>query len=118
MYIILTFPKRKYSRYWKQCALSGFLLVKIVESVTVLVGHGDVHLFTHGNNILVADPAERLGVLLECEVGGLPLLEQRGQHVRRLAADHEQSRVQLAQAGVKILQALQQEPGQHKASQW
>ena len=82
------------------------------------MSHSNIHFFAHCNDILVSDPAKRLGVLLECEVGGLPLLEQRGQHVRRLAADHEQSRVQLAQAGVKILQALQQEPGQHKASQW
>ena len=45
----------------------------------------------HGHDVVVLDAAEGLGVLLEGEVGGAPLLEQRGQHVRRLAPDTPRS---------------------------
>ena len=44
-----------------------------------------------GHDVVVPDAAEGLGVLLEGEVGGAPLLEQRGQHVRRLAPDTPRS---------------------------
>ena len=76
----------------------------------MLVGHSDVHLLAHSDNVLVPDPAEGLGVLLECEIGCAPFLEQGGQHIRRLAADDEQSGVELPQARVQILETLEQEP--------
>ena len=76
----------------------------------MLVGHCDVHLLAHGDYVLVPDPAEGLRVLLEGEVGGAPLLEQGGQHIRRLAADHEQPRVEFPQARVQVLEALEKEP--------
>ena len=74
------------------------------------MGHCDVHLLAHGDDVLVPDPAEGLGVLLEGEVGGAPLLEQGGQHVRRLAADDEEPRVELPQTRVQVLEALEKEP--------
>ena len=74
------------------------------------MGHCDVHLLAHGDDVLVPDPAEGLGVLLEGEVGGAPLLEQGGQHVRRLPADDEQPRVELPQTRVQVLEALEKEP--------
>lgn len=37
-------------------------------------------------------------------------LEEAGKDVGRLASDDKQPRVQLAEAGVQILQALEQEP--------
>ena len=76
----------------------------------MLVGHCDVHLLAHGDDVLVPDPTEGLGVLLEGEVGGAPLLEQGGKHVRRLATDDKQPRVELPQARVQVLEALEKEP--------
>ena len=76
----------------------------------MLMGHCDVHLFAHGNDVLVPDPSKGLRVLLEGEVGGAPVLEQSGQHVRRLTADDEQPRVEFPQTRVQVLEALEQEP--------
>ena len=74
------------------------------------MGNCDVHLFAHGHNVLVPDPSKGLRVLLEGEVGGAPVLEQSGQHVRRLPADDEQPRVEFSQTRVQVLEALEQEP--------
>ena len=82
----------------------------------MLVRDSNVHLLAHGNDVLVPDPAERLGVLLEGEVGGAPLLEQGRQHVRRLPADDEQPRVELPQTRVQVLETLQQKPGHEQRS--
>ena len=76
----------------------------------MFVGHCDVHLLAHGHDVLVPDSAEGLRVLLEGEVGGAPLLEQGGQHIRRLTADHEQPRVEFPQARVQVLEALEKKP--------
>ena len=76
----------------------------------MLMDHCDVHLFAHGNDVLVPDPSKGLRVLLEGEVGGAPVLEQSGQHVRRLTADDEQPRVEFPQTRVQVLEALEQEP--------
>lgn len=44
------------------------------------------------------------------EVMGVTHLEEAGEDVGGLAADDEEARVELAEAGVQILQTLQQEP--------
>ena len=76
----------------------------------MLVGHCDVHLLAHCDDVLVPDPTEGLRVLLEGEVGGAPFLKQGGQHVRRLPANDEQPRVELPQTRVQVLEALEEEP--------
>ena len=51
----------------------------------MLVRDSNVHLLAHGHDVLVPDPAEGLGVLLEGEVGGAPLFEQLWKHICGLA---------------------------------
>ena len=70
------------------------------------MSHSNVHLLAHGNNVLVSNTTKWLWILLECKVGGAPVLEQSGQHIRWLTADDKQARVQLPQTGVQVLQAL------------
>ena len=69
----------------------------------------DAEVLAECHDVLVLDAAEGLRVLLEGEVGGAPLPEQLGQDVGGLAPDQVQSRVQLAQALVQVLQALDEE---------
>ena len=76
-----------------------------------LLRHRDPQLLAHGQNVLVPDLTVGLGVLLKGEVVDVPLLEQGGQDVGGLAADHVQAGVELAEGEVEVLQALEEEPG-------
>lgn len=71
----------------------------------------DVQLLAHLGDVVVAHLPERFRVLLEGQTCRAPLLEQLGQSVGRLAPDHKEARVQLAQIPVQIFEALQQESG-------
>lgn len=67
---------------------------------------GDADLAALGRDVVVAHAAVRLGVLLEGQRGGAPLLEQLGQRVRRLPANHKQARVDLLETRVQVFEAL------------
>ena len=84
----------------------------------MLMSHGNVHLFAHGQDVLIPHAAKRLRVLLKCEVGGAPLFEQGGQNIRRLAADHKQAGVEFSQTGVQVFQTLEQESGKERVMIW
>ena len=72
-------------------------LLKIVESVRVLVSDCNVHLLAHGQDVLISHATKWFWILLECEVCCAPLFEQCWQHISRLTSDDEETRVEFPQ---------------------
>ena len=78
---------------WRLAVIGFDDLVQVVKCVTLLCDHLDAEISAHGLDVLIADTAERLRVLLEGQVCRAPLLEQGRQRVGRLTSDHKQPTV-------------------------
>lgn len=83
--------------------VKSWLLFQIVEGMWSLFNHGHIQFLAHGHDILIPDLSIGLGILFKGEIIDVPLFKQLRQHIRGLASDHVQSRIQLAQALIQVL---------------
>lgn len=63
---------------------------------------------------MVSDSTEGLGVLLEGQGGGAPFLEELGEGVGGLAADHEEAGVEFSEVTVEVLKTLEKKSSKRK----